>query len=201
MTLYGSLTSPFVRRVRFLCLELGQAFEMVDTAQDAGQAALRAKNPIWKVPCIEIDNLVLWDSHTILEYLTKKHAAHPKLLRVAQGAEKWREKNLITAADGCVESAVNLFYLKKDGVETNKISYLVKQNERMASILAWIKTQLKDNYFTEEKKIGLPELILYCNLDWMRLRKMYPVLEDAVLKAFLEHHGTHPNFVATRIPE
>lgn len=200
ITLYGSITSPFVRRVRFFCNEVGEKYEMVDTATDSGQAEMRTKNPIWKVPCVEVDGLVLWDSHTILEYLTEKHAGNPKLLRRATGAEVWREKNLVTAADGCVESAVNLFYLRKDGVDDTKVAYLVKQNARIASVLAWLKTQLKDNYFTPEKKIGLPELILFCNLDWMRLRNLYPVLEDATLKAFLDHHKTHPSFVATPLP-
>ena len=104
-------------------------------------------------------------------------------MRQPQGAEKWREKNLVTAADGCVESAINVFYLRKDGVEVDKVAYLVKQRARVESILTWLKTQLRDNYFTAEKKIGLSELTFYCILDWLRFREMYPVLQDPVLKA------------------
>ena len=28
---------------------------------------MREKNPIWKVPCAEVDDLVIWDSHTIIQ--------------------------------------------------------------------------------------------------------------------------------------
>lgn len=208
ITLYGSITSPFVRRLRFLLHELGIPFELVDSLTDAGQSAMRTKNPIWKVPCVEIDGQILWDSHTIIEYLSEKHgstelttgAGNPKLLRNPQGAEKWREKNLVTAADGCVESAINVFYLRKDGVEVDKVAYLVKQRARVESILTWLKTQLKDNYFTAEKKIGLSELTLYCILDWLRFREMYPVLQDPALKAYMDFHSKYPAFEATKPP-
>lgn len=200
MKLYGSITSPFVRRVRFLCHEIGQPFEMIDTAADAGQAAMRAINPIWKVPCIEIDNQILWDSHTIIEYLSEKHSGNANLLRYPHGIEKWREKNLVTAADACVESAINVFYLRKDGVEVDKVAYLVKQRARVGSILAWLKTQLHGNYFTAEKKIGLSELTLYCILDWIRFREMYPVMDDATLKGYLEFHSRHSGLIATCLP-
>ncbi|MBX3723093.1 MAG: glutathione S-transferase family protein [Turneriella sp.] len=200
MTLYGSITSPFVRRLRFVLHELGIPFDLIDSLSDAGQAAMRTKNPIWKVPCVEIDGQILWDSHTIIEYLTEKNAGNPKLLRQPQGAEKWREKNLVTAADGCVESAINVFYLRKDGVEVDKVAYLVKQRARVESILTWLKTQLRDNYFTAEKKIGLSELTFYCILDWLRFREMYPVLQDPVLKAYMEFHSKYPAIEATKPP-
>jgi len=200
MKLYGSITSPFVRRLRFVCNELDVKFDFVDTATDAGQAEMRSKNPIWKVPCVEADGQILWDSHTIIEYISEKHVGHPKLLRTPQGAEKWREKNLVTAADSCVESAINVFYLNKDGVKVNEVPYMVKQKARVASILAWLKTQLHDNYFTAEKKIGLSELTLYCILDWMRFREMYPVNDDAALKAYLAFHAKHPSIAQTKLP-
>jgi glutathione S-transferase len=200
MKLYGSITSPFVRRLRFLCHELGISFELVDSLTDEGQSSMRKKNPIWKVPCVEIDGIVLWDSHTIIEYLSEKHKGNPKLLRAPQGAEIWREKNLVTAIDGCVESAINVFYLRKDGVEVDKVAYLVKQLARTESILTWLKTQLTDNYFTAEKKIGLSELTLYCILDWLRFREMYPVLQDPVLKAYLDFHASNPSIAATKPP-
>ncbi len=200
MKLYGSITSPFVRRVRYLCHEVGQPFELVDSLTEAGQTAMRSKNPIWKVPCIEIDDLVIWDSHTIIEYLSEKYADNPNGLRKPVGDERWRERNLVTAADGCVESAINVFYLKKDGVAVSEVNYLVKQRARVESILTWLKSQLKDNYFTDERKLGLSELTLYCILDWLRFREMYPVNEDPVLKAYLDFHGKAEGFQGTKLP-
>lgn len=200
MKLYGSITSPFVRRVRYLCHEVGQPFELIDSLTEMGQSAMREKNPIWKVPCVEIDGLVIWDSHTIMEYLTEKFAENANVLRKPVGDERWRERNLVTAADGCVESAINVFYLKKDGVAVSEVNYLVKQRARVESILTWLKSELNDNYFTSERKVGLSELTLYCILDWLRFREMYPVNEDAVLQAYLDFHGNAEGFQATKLP-
>jgi glutathione S-transferase len=198
--LYGSITSPFVRRVRFVCHELGQEFELIDSLTEAGQKAMRDKNPIWKVPCVEIDDLILWDSHTIIDYLTEKYKGNPKLLRHPEGNEYWRERNLVSAADGCVESAINVFYLKKDGVAVLDVAYLKKQMARVESILAWLKSQLYGHYFTAEERIGMSELTLYCILDWLRFREMYPVNNDPVLRGYLEYHSAHPGFAATKLP-
>lgn len=200
MKLYGSITSPFVRRVRFVCNEVGQKFELIDSLTESGQAAMREKNPIWKVPCAEIDDMVIWDSHIIIQYLTEKFQGNPSLLRNPQGAERWREANLVSAADGCVESAINVFYLRKDGVKTEEVAYLVKQRARVESILTWLKSQLKGNFFTVEQKIGLSELTLYCILDWLRFREMYTVNADPVLKGYMDFHASHPSFVATKLP-
>jgi glutathione S-transferase len=189
-----------VRRVRFLCHELGQEFELIDSLTEAGQSAMRQKNPIWKVPCVEVDGLVIWDSHTIIDYLTEKYRGQPKLLRRPEGKEYWRERNLVTAVDGCAESAINVFYLKKDGVAVLEVAYLKKQMARVESILTWLKSQLRGYYFTAEERIGLSELSFYCTLDWLRFREMYPVSDDPVLKGYLEYHSTHPGFVVTKLP-
>ena len=49
ITLFGTTTSPFVRRVRVVCLEKGLPFTLVPALTDEGQAALRAVSPVWKV--------------------------------------------------------------------------------------------------------------------------------------------------------
>jgi len=200
MKLYGSITSPFVRRVRYTALELGQPFELIDSLTDAGQIEVRKRNPIWKVPCVEIDELLIWDSHTIVDYLHAKFPHHPHALRKPMGTEIWRERNLVTAADGCVESAINVFYLRKDGVAVDEVPYLKKQQDRVQSILTWLKSQLHHNYFTHEKKMGLSELTFYCILDWLRFREQYPVLQDEILKSYLDFHSTNKNLIATKLP-
>ena len=200
MKLYGSITSPFVRRVRYTALELGHSFELIDSLTDAGQVEVRKRNPIWKVPCVEIDELLIWDSHTIIDYLHSKYPNHPHALRQPTGLEIWRERNLVTAADGCVESAINVFYLRKEGVQVNEVPYLKKQQDRVKSILTWLKSQLHGNYFTTEKKLGLSELTFYCILDWLRFREQYAVLEDETLKGFLDFHSLNKSLVATKLP-
>lgn len=59
MKLYGTTTSPFVRRVRIVAEEIGEPIEWINTAVEAGQAQLRALSPIRKVPIAVIDGRVV----------------------------------------------------------------------------------------------------------------------------------------------
>ena len=68
ITLFGTTTSPFVRRVRVVCLEKGLPFTLVPALTDEGQAALRAVSPVWKVPVVQLDDGgVVYDSRVILD--------------------------------------------------------------------------------------------------------------------------------------
>src|SRR6185436_16549189 len=76
MKLYGTTTSPFVRRVRVVAAEVGEQVERIDTASDAGQAKLREVSPIRKVPVAVIDGRTIYDSRVINEWLTTTRGFH-----------------------------------------------------------------------------------------------------------------------------
>jgi glutathione S-transferase len=187
MKLYGSLTSPFVRRVRIVATELGVAFERVDTVSDEGQKTLRALNPIWKAPVAEIDGEVVFDSHIIIEHLLRRHGYGP--LRTAGGAAWLREQNLVSAIDGALDSAVNLFQLGREGVDLDSAAFLVKQRERVDSILTWVEGKLRGIWLTDEPRLGVAEIALITSLQWMIFRKRYPVEEHAALQKFVDGHA------------
>ncbi len=193
MKVYGTRTSPYVRRVYVVALELGLPVALVDVSGDAGQAALRSVSPIWKMPVAEIDGEVIWDSHAIVDYLMERHGHGP--LRPIAG--HWRESNLMHAIDGALDSAINVFYLKRDGIDVSKIPYMVKQQERVRNALDWLSRELRDDHFTDDPRFGLSELALYSALDWMRLRQAHPVADSPVLSAFLKRHADRPSLAAT----
>jgi glutathione S-transferase len=72
--LYGTTTSPFVRRVRVVAMERGLDFALTDTATPAGQAKLREQSPIWKVP-VAATNGDEVDKASVLALLDKAHQA------------------------------------------------------------------------------------------------------------------------------
>ena len=88
MKLYGTTTSPFVRRVRVVAAEVGEPVERIDTAPDAGQAQLREVSPIRKVPVAVIDGRTIYDSRVINEWLTTTRGFHG----LAPAHDRWREE-------------------------------------------------------------------------------------------------------------
>jgi glutathione S-transferase len=76
--LLGRQTSGNVQKVIFLLEELRVPYVREDYGRQFGNTntdAYRALNPNAKVPTLVDDDVVIWESNTILRYLAAKHAA------------------------------------------------------------------------------------------------------------------------------
>jgi glutathione S-transferase len=199
MKLYGTTTSPYVRRVRIVAAELGLPFELLDTTTQEGQEALRAVNPLWKVPTVVVGGgQVIFDSHVIIEHLLRQHG-HGPLRPVAADPDGWlREQKLIAAIDAALDTAINVFYFHRDGVDVDSIPYLVKQRDRVRSILHWLEPELRGSWLTGEPRLGVAEIVLVSALDWLCFRDRYPVDAHPAFAAFRAAHADRPSVRSTR---
>lgn len=194
LTVYGTTTSPYVRRVRIVAHELGVEVNLVNTAEDEGQAHMRAINPIWKVPTATIGELALLDSATICEYLVNKRNTDTM---AHFSGENVHERNLMTAIDGALDSLINAFYLAKDGVTAENSAYFAKQHERAASAMAWLEQWATGPWLSRVHKLGLPEVAMVTSIDWMRFRGTYDVSQHPKLMALTEHWNERESFSST----
>jgi glutathione S-transferase len=199
MRLYGTLTSPFVRRVRVVALELGVELEFVDTTTPDGQAGLATLSPLRKVPVLEVDGAGVLDSHTISALLLERHG--PGDLRSPRASTRWIEDNLIHAVDGALESAIRLFYfIKRDGVDIEPIPYMRTERERLGRTLAWLEDQVRGPWCTAVEEFGLAEVALVTTLEWLQFRGMAQLTTYPNLQAFAAHHAGRPSLASTRPP-
>lgn len=193
MKLYGTTTSPFVRRVRVVAAELGVAHELFNTNHDAGQAALKQATPIWKVPVAEVDGRTLYDSRVIIDWLTTTRGWGP----LRQPRDRWRDANVLNAIDGALESAIQLFYLKREGLDPMAIPFGPRQVERIGAIFEWLADELPSH--DPKLGLGIAELSLLCTLDWMDFREVYPTARHAEDFAGLrETLGARASIAATK---
>src|SRR5262245_21356656 len=73
--LYNSKVSPYARKVRLIAAELSLPIEKVELdflKGDPRKPEYLAMNPNGKVPTIDDDGFVLWESIAILKYLAEK---------------------------------------------------------------------------------------------------------------------------------
>jgi len=76
ITIYGRANSSNVRKVLWLAEELGLEIDRHDYGRGYAPTdtpAFRALNPNAKVPVMDEDGFILWDSHAILRYLAAKY--------------------------------------------------------------------------------------------------------------------------------
>ena len=111
MKLYYAPTSPYVRKVMILLHETGQLddviLEPVATTPIAPSDALRAKNPLGKVPALERpEGPTLYDSRVICAYLDAR--AGDKLY--PKTSARWDTLTLEATGDGIVDAALLMTY-------------------------------------------------------------------------------------------
>lgn len=190
MKLYGTTTSPFVRRVRIVATELGEPIDRVDTAPEAGMAALREVSPIRKVPVAVLDGRTLFDSRVIIDWLVTTRGWGT----IAPPEDRWTTDNQLNAIDAALDAVIQLFYLRRDGVAIDGTPYAIRQLERADAIFRWLETHM-----LPIKSFGLAEIAALTTLDWMDFRNTYPTERAAGLAGPLrEAFAERPSLASTR---
>jgi glutathione S-transferase len=214
MKLYGTTTSPFVRRVRVVADEVGAPVELINTATEDGQAALLALSPIRKVPVAvvassdsdsaaprsgaegsaEVPARTIFDSRVIIDWLVTTRGWQG----LVPARDRWQEANLVNAIDAALDAAIQLFYLRRDGVEVAGTPYEVRQLARIDAIMAWLVTQLAADGTSFGDGFGLAEVALVTTLDWMDFRATYPTDRAAALLGLRTRWRDRPSLAQSR---
>ena len=104
LKVFGRANSANVQKVTFACAEMGVAYDRVDIGGQFGgndTAEYLAMNPNGRVPTIDEDGFILWESNSIVRYLTAKHDSgglYPENPQVRAGADRWMDWQLTTLA-------------------------------------------------------------------------------------------------------
>jgi glutathione S-transferase len=97
LRIWGRTNSINVQKVLWCCGELGLKYERINAGMQFGvndTPEYRAMNPNGLVPTINDDGFVLWESHAIVRYLSRKHGRGrlwPDEERTAAAADRWME--------------------------------------------------------------------------------------------------------------
>ncbi len=105
MKLIGSLTSPYVRKVRIVMAEKKLDYEFVSEDVWSAGTTITESNPLGKVPCLIMEGAEsLYDSRVIVEYLDALSPVGkliPGVGRERAGVKTWE-----ALADGVLDAAI-----------------------------------------------------------------------------------------------
>jgi glutathione S-transferase len=185
--LIGSLRSPFVRMIRLLLVthNIPYEFKVIDYLENSNDAAfLKTQNPLNKIPILIAGENKIYDSRVIFNYLTKQHILLPLTLL---------QENVLTAVIGMLDVYVNLYLLKRGGLDTDSPSwYIDRQKARIAPalnyILPWVKT-LNPSTPTDWNFVSMT---LYSFLYWARAREFLNLKDYPDLIEFLDKFKNAP---------
>lgn len=97
MLIYGRANSINVRKVLWMCEEVGQTFEREDWGrgfQSTADAGFRKVSDFAVVPVVDDDGFILRESNTIVRYLASKHGRadlYPHALQARALVEQWMD--------------------------------------------------------------------------------------------------------------
>jgi glutathione S-transferase len=197
--LIGHYDSPFVRRVGVSLNVLGMAFDrdLLSVFSDAD--AMRAFNPLVRVPALVLDNgECLIDSTAILDHLDEVVGSERALLPAA-GQARRDALQIMALATGLGDKTIAIVYERRkpsDKIDEGWISRCRSQQDGAL-------TALERRYASAapaRPRLMQPEITVACMLGYVRLRQpdplpagRYPALD--ALSACAE---AHPAFVACR---
>ncbi|QDP00399.1 glutathione S-transferase family protein [Thalassotalea sp. PS06] len=189
MDLYGSTTSPFVRRTRLLSaakLNNALTFHDMDIFDAKGRELLTRHNPTLKVPFVVDGEQHIYDSRVVFRYLTEKYALEPLT---------WPQENQLTLIDAASDSLVEILLLMRSGIDPSQNALFFNlQRERLTQIFAELEKQVEQGEYDDW---NYPAICLYCLIDWAMFRELVDFLPYPSLVRFHDTQKQRPDAVAT----
>lgn len=202
MKLIGSLSSPYVRKVRVVMAEKKLDYQFdVEDVWSAG-TAIGVANPLGKVPCLVLDGgEAVFDSRVIVEYLDTLSPVG-KLIP-AQGRERAEVKTWEALADGVLDAAVlaRLEATWSGRAESERSqAWIDRQFGKVRAGLKAISQGLGDKPFCSGIHLSLADVAVGCALGWLDFR--HPQLtwraDHPNLVRLLDKLEQRPSFSNTR---
>ncbi|MDR2788620.1 MAG: glutathione S-transferase [Candidatus Accumulibacter sp.] len=169
MKLIGSLTSPFVRKVRVVLAEkkIECGFE-IDSPW-APESNVPNLNPLGKIPALALDDdIVLFDSRVISEYLD--NVAPNNKLMPAPNRERTEVKRWEALADGVCEAALLVHLERKRPEAQQSADWIDRQHGKIIRGLDYMANQLGENQWCMGTHFTLADISVGCALGYLELR-------------------------------
>jgi glutathione S-transferase len=180
MKLYGSNTSPYVRRLRVWLA--AREYEFINLNIFGGdRKLLKSKNPTLKIPLLEDGEQIIFDSNTIFRYLSQKFATPPL---------SWDEENQLTLINAANDSLIQLLLCERSNLDTHSdVMFFKLQRERLNELFQELDRQVAQDKFTAW---NYPCISLYCLIDWVQFRALHEIHDYRALLTFHQQHQQGP---------
>lgn len=169
MKLIGSLTSPYVRKVRIVMAEKKLDYLLELENVWSADSQIQTYNPLGKVPCLLMeDGGALFDSRVIVEYLD---TLSPVSRLIPQpGKERASVKCWEAIADGLLDAAVTIVRENKRPEAQRSLEWIERQYGKIHASLDAMDKSLGEQVHCMGVNYSLADIALGCALGYLDLR-------------------------------
>ena len=203
MKLIGSLTSPYVRKVRIVMAEKKLDFQLL-LEDPWGTDEVLKSNPLGKVPCLVMEGgEAVFDSRVIVEYLDTLSPVG-KLIPPS-GRERIEVRTWEALSDGVLDAAVNarmeqVWSGRTDAQRSQ--AWVDRQMSRVDTALAAMSKGLGDKSWCMGTPFSLADIAVGCALGYLDFR--FPAIawreRHANLARLADKLATRQSFIDTKPP-
>jgi glutathione S-transferase len=183
LRIWGRVNSVNVKKALWVADELGLNYERVDAGMQFGvnkTPDYLKMNPTGLVPTISDDGFILWESHSIVRYLSAKHGAAslcPSDPRARADAERWMDW-----AFTFQNAMRNVFWgLIRTPPEKRDLKAIEEGRQRSIELLAIPESVLAGRQYVTGETFTMGDIPLGCEVQrYMRVpieRPKFPALE------------------------
>jgi glutathione S-transferase len=174
MKLIGSLTSPYVRKVRIVLAEKKIEYEFALDSPWTPGTGVPDVNPLGKIPVLALDDeTMLFDSRVISEYLD--NVAPNNKLMPAPNRERTEVKRWEALADGICDAAALVFLERKRPAEQQSQDWIARQESKIIRGVAYMSEELGENSWCMGMHFSLADIATGCALGYLAFR--YPEID------------------------
>ena len=204
MKLIGSLTSPYVRKVRIVMAEkkLDYQFELEDVW--ANDAILKS-NPLGKVPCLVMEGgEAVFDSRVIVEYLDTRSPVSRLIPEASR--ERIEVRTWESLADGVLDAAIlarleQTWAGRAEGQRSQ--AWIDRQLVKIGASLGAVSTGLADKPWCSGIHMSLADIAVGCALAYLDFR--FPDIgwrrEHTNLARLADKLNARQSFIDTQPPK
>ena len=169
MKLIGSLTSPFVRKVRIVLAEKKIDYDFEVESPWTEDSKVPDYNPLGKIPVLLLDDdTPLFDSRVIVEYVdsvTPNNKLFPSPNRERIEVKRWE-----ALADGVCEAAATAFVEAKRPKKEQSPSWIERQRAKIVRGLEFMSEELGEKTYCTGTHISLADLAVGVSLGYLAFR-------------------------------
>ena len=173
LRIWGRMSSINVKKVVWTAQELTLDFQRTDAGGAFGVVTTPGylkMNPNAKVPVIEDDDFVLWESNVIVRYLCAKHSParlYPAELRQRFDAEQWMEWQQTTLNPA---SRPGFWQLVRTPAAQQDVQLIAHSNAEVEPLMATLDAHLARHEFMAGEHFSMADIPLGCEVHrWFSL--------------------------------
>jgi glutathione S-transferase len=182
LKIWGRNNSVNVQKVLWCCEEMGVKYERIDAGGQFGVVntpQYRALNPNGLVPTVEDGPFVLWESNSIVRYLTAKHSPGklwPEELKTRAVADKWMDFMLTTFWPAFRPLFWNLV---RTPIDQRDPEAMEESRLKTAEVLGYLDAHLKNRTYIAGDDLTMGDIPMGCGVwRWYGLQFERPELPN-----------------------